>query len=308
MDPWRSLTMLAEKADAYGADPLTRAAMAAAGEFAADLPRQLWELALIVVKPEALVSGRLDTIGRFLTAHSLSVVSSFDVDLDAARSHALWSYPWVKATSDRIRLHILMSEREPSRCLLVRRDEPGGGTPLTVWIAERKGSSNARLRTAGQLRTELGMSNRMISFVHCPDEPADLLRDMYVLGGAAAVERLAAPRARIEAGRWTSGPPSNGINLELSSLLEELTPWGRGQMRARLAARRERNEMVNLARALRDVRTWGARGKWVEYALAAELIPYDLPGVTAEFDRLTVDQLADLWRDSSVEKRTLTGR
>jgi hypothetical protein len=74
--------------------PLTRAAMSTAQEFETDLPELLWDLALVVVKPEALVSGRMN---------------------------AVEPYPWVTATTDRIRLHILMSEGEPARCLLVRR-------------------------------------------------------------------------------------------------------------------------------------------------------------------------------------------
>jgi hypothetical protein len=300
MDQWRSFTKLAEKAKAYSVDPLTRTAMSIADELSADLPELLWDLALIVVKPEALVSGRMNKVERFLTTRSLSVVSSFDVELDAVRSNALWSYPWVKATTDRIRLHILMSEGGPSRCLLVRRNARDIDIPLTMWLAERKGSSSTSLRTPDQLRTSLGMSNRMISFVHCSDEPADLLRDMYVVAGAPGVELLAAPRSRrLDSGSRASGASSTVVDLELPNLLEKLTGWGREQMSARLAARRGRNEVIGLAEAMRDVRRWGARGRWVEHALAAELIPYDLPGVSTLFDRLTVGQLANLWRDSA---------
>ncbi|GAA1329987.1 hypothetical protein [Saccharothrix algeriensis] len=296
---WGALTRLQEKERAYRADPLTRSAMAVADGCGGDLAARLWDLALVVVKPEALVSGRLAAVRRFLAAHGLSAVSSFDTELDAARSHALWSYPWVKATSDRVRLHVLMSEREPSRCLLVRREVPGGDVPLTMWVAERKGSSNAGLRRAGQLRTELGMANRMIAFVHCPDEPADLLRDVYVLGGAPAVELLLAlPATGGGTGPWSSAAPSDPVSLDLSTLLDGLTPRGRERMRSRLAARREHGEVVGLDEALREVREWGARDRWTECALAAELIPHDLPGVTTAFDRLSVDRLADLWRAS----------
>jgi hypothetical protein len=300
MDRWRSLTKLPEKAEAYGADPLARTAMSAAEQFETGLPELLWDMALVVVKPEALVSGRMNVVERFLRARSLSVVSSFDVELDAVRSNALWSYSWVKATTDRIRLHILMSEGEPSRCLLVRRNTHDDDIPLTMWLAERKGSWRTGRRTPGLLRTELGMSNRMISFVHCSDEPADLLRDMYVLAGAAGVELLtASPPRRQENGSWASSAPSALVDLELPTLLAGLTAWGREQISARLTARRERDEVVGLADALRDVRAWGARGRWAVHALAAELIPYDLPGVSTLFDRLTVGELADLWRNST---------
>jgi hypothetical protein len=301
---WESLTRLPEKASAFRADPLARTALAVAGE--SDLAARLWDLALVVVKPEALVSGRMAGVRRFLAAHGLSVVASFDAELDAARSHALWSYPWVKATTDRIRLHVMMSEREQARCLLVRRDEPGGDVPLTMWVAVRKGSSNGRRRTAGQLRTELGMSNRMIAFVHCPDEPADLLRDMYVLGGAQAVDLLfTAPRTAVRTESWASATPT-GTSLDLPVLLDGLTPHGRDQVRARLTALRDGGEPTGLDDALHEVRSWGARGRWPECALAAELIPHDLPGVTAEFDRLSVEQLAGLWQCSADTTRRTT--
>lgn len=300
MSGWESLTRLPEKASAFGADPLTRTALAVAGR--SDLAARLWDLALIVVKPEALVSGRMAGVRRFLAAHGLSVVASFGAELDAARSHALWSYPWVKATTDRVRLHVMMSEREQSRCLLVRRDEPGGDMPLTMWLAVRKGSSNGRARTPGQLRSELGMTNRMIAFVHCPDEPADLLRDMYVLGGPSAVELLFTANARTES--WASATPAQ-ISLDLPVLLDGLTSRGRDEMRARLTALREGGRPVGLDDALEQVRAWGARGRWSECALAAELIPHDLPGVTTAFDRLSVEQLASRWQQSaSTVRRT----
>ncbi|MFD2467940.1 hypothetical protein [Amycolatopsis silviterrae] len=295
---WTALTRLPEKAAAYGADPLPRTAMAIAAGLAGDVAARLWDLALVVVKPEALVSGRMAAVRRFLDAHGLSVVSSFDVELDAARSNALWSYPWVKATTDRIRLHVMMSEREPSRCLLVRRNARGGRTPLTMWLAERKGSSNGNRRTDGQLRAVLGMTNRMIAFVHCPDEPADLLRDMYVLGGLPAVELLFAAPSMPETPA-DQAPPRGWTDLNLTALLDQLTPRGREQMRTRLAARNERGEVVGLDQALRDLRSWGARGRWTECALAAELIQHDRPGVASAFDRLSVEQLCALWRDSA---------
>lgn len=304
MDQWRSLTRLREKADAYRADPAARTAMSIAGELPAGLPELLWDLALVVVKPEALISGRMAVVEHYLATRALSVVSSFDVELDAVRSNALWSYPWAKATTDRIRLHILMSQGEPSRCLLVRRAAGTADLPLTMWLAERKGSSSTSLRTPDQLRTALGMSNRMISFVHCSDEPADLLRDMYVLAGAPAVELLAAPPDRLDSGSWASDAPPAVVDLELSVLLETLTGWGRDQMTARLAARRDRGDVVGLAEALRDVRRWGARGRWAEHALAAELIPHDLPGAGTLFDRLTVAQLAGRWRSSARSHRS----
>jgi len=145
---WASLTRLPEKASAFHVDPLTRTALAVTGASGSELATRLWDLALVVVKPEALLSGRMAGVRRFFGAHGLSVVSSFDVELDAARSHALWSYPWVKATTDRVRLHVMMSERERTRCLLVRREAAGGDLPLTMWVAVRKGSSNGRRRTA----------------------------------------------------------------------------------------------------------------------------------------------------------------
>lgn len=178
----------------------------------------------------------------------------------------------------------------------MRRDEPTSDMPLTMWIAVRKGSSNGSARTAGQLRTELGMTNRMIAFVHRPDEPADLLRDMHVLGGAPAVGLLFTA-TNTQAGPWGSTTPASS-RLDLPTLLDGLTPRGRDQMRARLTALCEGGERVGLDDALQQVRAWGARGRWSECALAAELIPHDLPGVTSAFDRLPVEQLAGLWQHS----------
>ncbi|WP_068030182.1 hypothetical protein [Nocardia mexicana] len=293
---WRKLTGLPRKAAVYARDPLARTALALAPDPGYTLPDLLYDTALLVVKPEALVTGRMPTIERFLSARNLAVAAVFDTELDAVRSHQLWQYPWVKATTDRMRLHILMSEGRPARCLLVRRAPGSGDIPLTMQLAVDKGASGSGPRRPGQLRSELGMTNRMISFVHCPDEPADLLRDLYVLGGAAGPRMLDPTGAQDVSDVWRAGEWREGVDLEPGGLLTGLSSRGRARLLGLLDARRDHGRTLSLDEAMSEARAAGAQGDWHRYGLAAGLISHDLPGVAAEFDEATVEQLAQRWR------------
>lgn len=303
---WRSLTRMEEKAQAYGEDPVARAGLdvaragldvARAG--GAELGRALTDVSLVLVKSEALVSGRAAVVADFFDGHEISVEETFDVDLDAARSHALWSYPWTKATSDRMRLHVMMSAGMPSRCLIVRRATASSSPePLSVWLADRKGTSAREQRRSTDLRTALGMRNRMISFVHCPDEPADVVRDAYVLAGEHGVQRLLAavtPR-RSRSARWYDQTDrADAVDLELAGVLDRLPADGRAAARAAVDARAD-GIPRRLQDALEDARRWGADDRWDRWVLAAELIAHDLPGAVGRFDRLSVRELAEAWR------------
>ncbi|WP_157129308.1 hypothetical protein [Nocardia amamiensis] len=293
---WRALTGMAHKAAVYARDPLARTAMANTPGPGDMLPELLYDAALLVVKPEALVTGRMPRIERFLRRRDLTVVAAFTTELDAARSHQLWAYPWVKATTDRMRLHILLSEGLPSWCLLVRREPGSDELPLTMRLAIDKGASASGPRRPGQLRTELGMTNRMISFVHCPDEPADLLRDVYVLGGATGLRLLETTVAQPISEEWSAGEWPGGVDLEPAGLLAGLSAGGRARLLGLLDARREHGRTLSLDEAIGEARAAGARERWHCHGLAAGLIPHDLPGVAAEFDEATVEQLAQRWR------------
>ncbi|MGN2640631.1 hypothetical protein ACTD5D_31570 [Nocardia takedensis] len=286
IERWSALTRLPRKAEVYARDPLARTALSLVPD------GHLFDLALVVVKPEALLTGRMTRVRRFLDRRQLTVVAHFDTELDAARSHQLWQYPWVKATTDRMRLHILLSQGLPSRCLLVRRVPGSGEIPLTTRLAVDKGSSDAAQRRPGQLRTELGMTNRMISFVHTSDEPADLLRDVYVLGGEEALTLLGSTTAQPD---LVFEDLAGSEDLEADTLLAGLPSAGRERLRALLEARRRHGHTLDLDAALRAVTEAGATEDRHRHVLAAGLIPHDLPDVVAEFDAATVAELAARW-------------
>ncbi|MCC2314009.1 hypothetical protein [Cellulomonas xiejunii] len=297
---WRSLTRLEEKAQAYSEDPVARAALDTARAGGEDLRSALGDVSLVLVKSEALVSGRAAVVERFLDGHEICVEGGFDVDLDAARSHALWSYPWVKATSDRMRLHVMMSAGKPSRCLIVRRAGASSPEPLSVWLADRKGPSARKQRRPTDLRSALGMSNRMISYVHCPDEPADVVRDAYVLAGERGVQRLLAAATPSRPRTARGFDEVNGaapVDLKLAGVLERLPAEGRTAALAALAARAD-GRPRRLQDAIEDARAWGADNEWDRCVLAAELIAHDLPEAAGRFDRLSVRQLAEAWRSA----------
>ena len=59
---------------------------------------------------------------------------------------------------------------------------------MKLW--RMKGAALAERRTPEHLRTALRMHNRMLGFVHTPDEPADAVRELAILLDEGALSRL----------------------------------------------------------------------------------------------------------------------
>lgn len=178
MHPYSSLTRDLLKQQYYAADPYMRVALAEIEEFglvSADLTTH----ASILFKPDAIARRLVGPALILLAENGFMPIDAHAVMLDGPRSNALWWYQWNRASSDRLRLAELFGRQSPSLLVLMRADP--SAVPATVQLSGMKGSADRKLRSQEHLRTKLGMRNRMLSLIHCPDEPADLLRDLAIL-------------------------------------------------------------------------------------------------------------------------------
>jgi hypothetical protein len=71
----------------------------------------------------------------------------------------------------------------------------GDGGWASSRLASIKGHSRPDQQRAGQLRYELRTPSRVMSYVHIPDEPADMVRDMSLLLDRQDMVRLMAASA-----------------------------------------------------------------------------------------------------------------
>ncbi|MEV6236556.1 nucleoside-diphosphate kinase [Lentzea sp. NPDC051838] len=138
----------------------------------------------LLVKPEALLLGKLPAILGWLRANEWHVVAAREVRTNRHTLRRLWRYHWNAVTRQHKDVVDLLFAQSDSLFLLLRsattHDEPA-----TQRLAAGKGPAKPAKRSTGELRELLGNHNAYLNFVHSPDEPADLFRELAVLFDAA---------------------------------------------------------------------------------------------------------------------------
>jgi len=179
---WSQLTTSWPKWELYREEPGFKTAhaqlLAAAGPAIVDTLRAH---AVLVIKPEGWVAGVLPSVLEFLDRNGFRIVDTFRCDeLDAIKIREIWRYQWNVAPVERIALSEVMLSLGPTYGFVARDEEWDGGV-ASVRLARMKGPAQPELRVPGQLRYELRAPNRIVSYVHIPDEPADIVRDLSVM-------------------------------------------------------------------------------------------------------------------------------
>ena len=171
--------------DTYAIEGL-EAAQSVAGEDAQSFCHQH---ALLVVKPEAVVTRQLERIFTWLEGASFTIVEAVPFRFTPGITRGLWAYHWNAATGAHRRIVDFLVESGPSLAVLVRTTE-SRGLPATLRLAALKGHADPARRQPGQLRYELGNYNALLNHVHSPDEPIDLLRELAVIFTGHGLERI----------------------------------------------------------------------------------------------------------------------
>ncbi|GIG92943.1 nucleoside-diphosphate kinase [Plantactinospora endophytica] len=257
--------------------------------------------ALLLLKPDAVVSRRLGPVLRWVLAYGFSIVWAATVTIDRHGVRALWQYGLNAASRDRrdaADLYVTACE-----CLLLLLALPGRPEPASLVLSAAKGPADPVRCRPGQLRYDVGSFNYQLNLVHAADEPADLLRELAVLcthetraglfrrlGGSAGPAPDGRSEAFALADRLEAATPE--VDLELDRTLGELEEVAR--TRRPDASGRATGELVSLiarirARCSTDWRTvlrlaesTGVPvSRWQRIVLATHLLDPYVPGATS---------------------------
>jgi nucleoside diphosphate kinase len=176
---WSHLTRDGEKERLYAVDTHFREGL---DEFEVhcghDGRRVLHSAALVLIKPDALVTGNFETIVNFFASRGLTYVFADLVTFDRLTSRELWRYQHTLATPDRLAVEDIALTAGPSVLLLASYT---GSVPATVYASELKGAAGVGKGSNRTLRSVLNRPNPLFSMLHTSDEPADLLRELSIL-------------------------------------------------------------------------------------------------------------------------------
>ncbi|MFE5871390.1 nucleoside-diphosphate kinase [Streptomyces roseifaciens] len=291
---WSALTRSQAKRNLYARETYFREGLSDAEEILAGrLSAALRDSALLMVKPDGLAAGRLLPVLDYLGEHGFTVTAAREFRFQPFHWRELWRYQLTSATLDRLAVNELLLGAGPALFLLLR-SEPGHPLPGTVRLSTLKGSATLEAQKPGTLRALLGQPNRVLSYVHVADEPADLLRELgllfdaadrrALLGGLAGGVLGAEGKDTLDRSRERFAAP--GRSLARADVLDRVTravgaaaPGPAADAARTRLERMARDERVEWRPFLADLAAAGVHpDRWDLAALGTYVIEYDEPG------------------------------
>lgn len=282
----RTLSRQAVKRSLYGCDidfldgwhDLT----VAAGDHDGDVVDLLDTTALLLLKPDAVVSRRVGAALDWLTTLGAEVVAAEICTVDPMRCRALWRYQWNIATPARRRVTECYMGMTRTLVLVVRLAR--ADVPATVAVAHLKGPAAPSAQRPEHLRKALRATDHLVNGVHSADEPADVVRELSVLLTGEQRRRVA--RSLAAGATTATGPVVDRLYADVPAL----DPDARDDLRLGPPG-----DPTAWALDLCDVAEDAARAprmRWAALLRAAQHVPRDLVGV----DRIVPGTPVDLWR------------
>ncbi|CAQ84651.1 MULTISPECIES: nucleoside-diphosphate kinase [Photorhabdus] len=306
-DVLEHLTMQSEKIRAYKNDFVPEEAWRVIlSLYGKDVGSFVFGHSFILLKPETIARRLSCQVISYLAQRSFAPVAIACVELSRNAAHHIWRFQWNAATTDRIELTNLVNSQSPS-ILIMLRDCAPTSVPTAVKLWRLKGSAHAARRTADQLHSVLGMHNRMLGFVHTPDEPADLVRELSIFFDATELSMLlhtcrsteqsiddlviqcsrAVAELESQYSAHTVNPNEVIQRLRFSAASCAQSPVWRDY---------SRGQPMTLAKILAHFREYGLeRDSWDVLTIAAELIEHDIKGVHALLDAQAIDEVFAQW-------------
>ena len=137
--------------------------------------------ALLLLKPDAAVTGAMRPAVLWLLDHGYGIVDARAVQFTPLHIRALWYFNWHRATPERRRLADRLAGLSPALVVVVTH--PDESVPVSVRLTADKGPADPAQREPGQLRHTLGAGTYMLNMVHTPDNADDVLRELSIYFG-----------------------------------------------------------------------------------------------------------------------------
>lgn len=178
---WHLLSGSAVKGQFFKSDGDFREGLADACDvMGRDAPGILQQTAMLLFKPEAIAGRRVRRTLHALRNWGFGPIASARVEYDARLIHAIWRYQTNVASVDRIRLQTRYNCPNATILVLFSDRAPDKTLPSSLRLKRYKGAANPAIRDCQSLRALLDSPNYLLNFIHSPDEPADILREINI--------------------------------------------------------------------------------------------------------------------------------
>lgn len=188
------LTRYPQKADYYCLEPRFREGLYAVARHTGELDfeglgQRIRNVGLAMLRPDAFRFGTAIRAIGYLDRLGLSPTRWQTVHVDELRVRELWRYQLNAASLARLRLLDALFAQSASIVLLFEAGASAPPVPCSVILADAKGEADPASRAGWELRSYLESPNKLLSYIHAADEPADAVRDGSLLLGPETLGR-----------------------------------------------------------------------------------------------------------------------
>lgn len=188
---WEQLSVMPEKRAAFSNDLYLRECWADLAEiFGTDLMGVLGSLAILNVKPDAVVGRRMRAVLNFVVDHGFVPIAAVSLCLTRHSMRELWRYDWHVYPVDRLAFSTLWYTSTDILLFVLQDHQPSNSVPAAARLSELKGHAVAEKRTCSDLRSVLRPPNGVLNFVHVAEEPIDVVRELGILLDRSERKRL----------------------------------------------------------------------------------------------------------------------
>lgn len=137
--------------------------------------------ALVVVRPEAILEKKVDTVISSVERRGFLLVAIEGVNLSPLTSRVLWAHQWNITTLDRAVLVDYVNSAAKSVLMVFIDTKAQSGLRGSTRLTYHKGTSLPHERRSNHIRSEIGAKNHIFCSIHAADEPIDVIREIGVL-------------------------------------------------------------------------------------------------------------------------------
>jgi hypothetical protein len=190
-DVWRALSTDQGKIARYSQDDyFIEGLQAAERGLGHDFAERLSGWAVMVIHPDLIAQRRVERALNFLRDHAFEPLFAVPFVFGPTMTAAMWKESLGRATEDSLTVCDVFCGKTDSLLLVVADRSEASYEPASVRLTELKGPTVAAKRHSGHLRSYLEATNRIVTAVHCSDEPIDILRELAILLPGQMVEFL----------------------------------------------------------------------------------------------------------------------
>jgi nucleoside diphosphate kinase len=152
-------------------------------------------LALLLIKPEAFVGGRLEAILDFLAEQRFAILAWREAVFTRHLCRALWLHEWWHVSLTRMVLVEALMQAGPSVVVILEDPDAATNQSGSKRLQALKGPTIPSRRQSHHLRARLASPSMMLNFVHTADGSAELVREVAVLFDVGERDELFADMA-----------------------------------------------------------------------------------------------------------------